>query len=101
MEVVQVESNNEKRMQLRITGRVQGVGFRHFTVRTAEKLGSVNGWVKNESDGSVTVVAEGQSSDLRKLKDAVEDGPRSARVDEIEEQYSDPTGNFNTFTVKY
>lgn len=88
-------------MKLSIEGRVQGVGFRHFTVTTARKLNSVTGWVKNERNGSVTVVAEGSEDDLRQLRSAVEEGPRRAKVDSVKETYEEPTGQFSAFEVKY
>ena len=53
-------TSEKKRMKLSVTGRVQGVGFRNHTVKRARQLNDVTGWVKNESDGSVTVVAEGR-----------------------------------------
>tara|TARA_Y100001970_G_C14250607_1_gene871538 strand:- start:313 stop:573 length:261 start_codon:yes stop_codon:yes gene_type:complete len=53
-------------MDLIITGKVQGVGFRYFVKKEAEKLG-ISGYVKNEIDGSVFVVAEGNLNDLESL----------------------------------
>lgn len=94
-------SDETQRMELRITGRVQGVGFRNFTVRRAGRLPSVTGWVRNNADGSVSVVAEGLSSELDSLRDAVSEGPRMARVDSLEETRDDPTGEFESFRVRY
>jgi acylphosphatase len=48
----------EKTLRLRITGRVQGVGYRLWATRTAARLG-LRGWVRNRSDGSVEVLATG------------------------------------------
>lgn len=94
-------SDETQRMELRITGRVQGVGFRNFTVRRAGRLSSVTGWVRNNADGSVSVVAEGRSSELDSLKQAVSEGPRMARVESLEESRDDPTGEFDSFRVRY
>ncbi len=91
----------ERRMRLRITGRVQGVGFRNFTVRRADRLSSLTGWVRNNPDGSVTVLAEAPPSELEALKDAVREGPRMARVESLEEETGEATGEFETFRVRY
>lgn len=92
---------NQQRIEASIEGRVQGVGFRHFTVRTAEKLGGVTGWVKNESDGSVTLVAEGPSDQLEELVSAVHEGPRRARVEDVDAEKSEARGEFQSFEVRY
>ena len=65
-----------------VTGRVQGVGFRAFAVRTARTLG-VSGWVRNRMTGEVEVVARGDSSVLEAFADALRQGPRFARVDGV------------------
>ena len=67
----------------RVRGRVQGVGFRAFTRRAAERFGVV-GWVANVADGSVEVRAAGTAASLDRLKAEVERGPAFARVDRIE-----------------
>lgn len=90
-----------KRVTLNIKGRVQGVGFRHFTITTAGRLEEVTGWVRNEPDGSVKVVAEGPQKELNKLIKQVNQGPRTARVEDVRQEWSEPTGQFNDFQVKY
>lgn len=72
-------------VRLRISGKVQGVGFRYFTKQTARKL-NVAGWVKNEPDGTVTVEARGDSESLEKFVHSLKDGPRSAEVASVEEK---------------
>jgi acylphosphatase len=94
-------SENKQRMRLSVTGRVQGVGFRNHTVKNASRLQGVTGWVKNESDGSVTVVAEGPPDQLDQLKQAVEEGPSFANVESITENRKEPTGEFSSFEVRY
>jgi acylphosphatase len=96
-----MSTDQKRRIETTIEGRVQGVGFRHFTVRTAEKLGDVTGWVRNESDGSVTLVAEGPSDQLEEIVSAVHQGPRSARVDNVETDWKDYQGQFDSFGVRY
>lgn len=70
--------------RFRVTGRVQGVGFRFFTVRLARGLG-LRGGVRNEADGSVSVRAEGERDALDLLRRRLEQGPPAARVTAVEE----------------
>jgi len=77
------------RRAFRVTGRVQGVGFRWWARRTAIELG-VGGWVRNEADGSVVVHALGETGSLSELALALQSGPLGARVDRVEP--IDPAG---------
>ncbi|MFP4335376.1 MAG: acylphosphatase [Wenzhouxiangella sp.] len=73
----------------RISGRVQGVFFRASTRRQAEKLG-LAGYAINLSDGMVEVAARGDAQALQKLAVWLEQGPRAARVDQVEALEPDP-----------
>jgi acylphosphatase len=73
----------EQACVIRIMGRVQGVGFRWFTERAAERLG-VRGHVRNLRDGSVEVLAQATSEALAAFRAELSDGPRAARVDDIQ-----------------
>lgn len=73
----------------RVRGRVQGVGFRWWTRRTAEDL-AVAGSVRNCPDGTVEVRAAGDPDALERLYEALERGPASARVEAIEEMPAHP-----------
>ena len=66
-----------------VKGEVQGVGFRDAVVRRARALG-VHGWVRNGDDGSVAVHAEGAPDAVHALVDFLREGPRLARVAEVE-----------------
>lgn len=70
-------------MRYVVRGVVQGVGFRWFVLREAHRL-NVRGWVSNLPDGSVEVVADGPSSSLEQLEQALAHGPRSADVSGVE-----------------
>lgn len=70
-----------------VTGSVQGVGFRQFVFGRATGLG-LRGWVGNLADGSVEVVAQGPCESLMALRDAVQRGPRFARVAQVNEDWS-------------
>jgi acylphosphatase len=74
----------------RVTGRVQGVGFRWFTRETAFALG-LRGTVRNARDGAVEVVADGASGALDELERRLRRGPGAAVVEAVEE-IPPPTG---------
>lgn len=63
----------------RVTGRVQGVGFRYFVLREAEALG-VYGWVRNLADGTVEASAQGTNEELNRFLERLQEGPRWSRV---------------------
>ena len=67
----------------RVVGRVQGVGFRYWTRSTAERLG-LSGSVRNLPDGSVEVRAAGSAQSLRRLEEALREGPPAAHVARVE-----------------
>lgn len=72
------------RRAFRVAGRVQGVGFRWWTRRTASALG-LGGWVRNEVDGSVVVHVVGSDDSIERLSRLLRDGPSGARVDRLDE----------------
>lgn len=74
-----------------VRGRVQGVGYRYFARRSAEVLG-LDGFVRNLPDGSVEVVAEGGDDALRKLEQALREGPAFAAVESCERSPAAPRG---------
>ena len=83
-----------------VSGHVQGVGYRWFVNRQAARLGVV-GWVANESDGSVRVVAEGPRPVLDELLEELRRGPSGARVESVEvEQRIAATGSFSRFEIR-
>ena len=81
-----------------VHGGVQGVGFRYFLMREGQRLG-LAGWVRNRDDGTVEFVAEGRRSDLERLKQAAERGPRMARVDRVDGRWSAATGGLDRFDL--
>lgn len=81
-------------------GLVQGVYFRHYTLREARRLGVV-GWVANQPDGAVHVVAEGDEDALRRLLDYLHHGPPAARVEQVDSVWAVASGNFADFRVRY
>lgn len=88
------------RLEVSIDGRVQGVSFRYYTARRAREIG-LTGYVRNEPDGTVTVVAEGRRSDLEGLLSYLRVGPRSAVVTRVTDRWYAPKGEFARFEVRY
>jgi len=82
-----------------VHGRVQGVGFRDFTQSCAVDLG-LTGWVRNQSDGTVEVTAEGDLAALETLLGFLNRGPTSARVTRVVAEWRDATGAFDHFGVR-
>ena len=87
-------------LRARVTGTVQGVGFRYFTKRVAGGMG-VSGYVMNCHDGSVEVMAEGESETLKELLKLLKEGPRGARVEGVEETWGPYTGRFTEFSLRF
>ena len=73
-----------------VTGRVQGVGFRWWTMRNAQRLG-LRGFVRNRSDGTVEVQAAGAPEKLQQLYQLLLNGPSGAQVEQVS-RTADPDG---------
>jgi acylphosphatase len=69
--------------RLAITGRVQGVGYRHWVMTTGLRLG-VTGWVRNRTDGSVEALIVGHDATVGAMIDACRRGPAMAQVDAVD-----------------
>ncbi len=82
-----------------VRGRVQGVGFRWFVEREAYLLG-VAGWVRNQADGSVEVMAQGTPEQLAGLHGRLREGPRAARVDEVAVSPAEVQPGLNSFRIE-
>jgi acylphosphatase len=95
-------TSSEKPVQARrylIRGRVQGVGFRWFVEREAHILG-IAGWVRNNNDGTVEVLAQGTRDQLSGLHSRLREGPRAARVDSVEVSDESPTPRLSSFGIE-
>ena len=90
----------KQRITVRYEGRVQGVGFRYTCVNLAQDL-DVTGFVKNEFDGSVTLVVEGAEDQLMTLLQAVKNSHLDRYITNELTRRSAATGDFNTFGVRY
>ena len=89
-----------KRVTIQVFGRVQGVFFRSQSTKKANKL-NLTGWVGNEPDGSVEIMAEGEEENLEKLIEWTKRGPLLARVDKVEVKWEEGKGEFEKFETKY
>ncbi len=87
------------RVHMRVTGRVQGVGFRYFVQALAQRS-QLNGWVRNLEYDQVEIVAEGPREALEKLAAQVKIGPTGGRVDKVEMDWETANGEYSGFTVR-
>lgn len=90
----------QARVHLMISGRVQGVGFRHYCVQVARQSG-LCGWVRNSEDGCVEVVVEGEQASLESFVRCCRHGPPGASVWACRESNAKPTGEFAAFDVVF
>jgi len=88
-----------ERLHAHVYGRVQGVGFRFYTVDAAVSLG-LTGWVANRYDDSVEVVAEGPRLKLQHLLEYLQQGPSMSRVDHVQHQFLPATRAYKRFSIE-
>lgn len=84
----------------RITGQVQGVGFRYYTMVKARSY-ELTGYVKNLSDGSVEAYAEGDKEKLEKLMRDLNRGPIGSQVEEVKETWRDAKNHHEEFNIDF
>lgn len=87
------------RRYIRVTGRVQGVGFRWFAQQHAARLG-LTGWAENQEDGSVVMEIQGEECGVEQFTAAVSKGPSYALVDGVEAASREPDPDERTFRVR-
>src|ERR1043165_9326198 len=88
------------RARISVSGRVQGVGYRAFTVRAASERGLVGG-VRNCEDGRVELEAEGPKDTIMSLIEALKVGPPASRVTEVRLEWVRATSRQTDFAVWY
>jgi acylphosphatase len=88
------------RAHVRIDGRVQGVNFR-ASARAQARIVGVEGWVRNLDDGRVEAVFEGPEAAVKLMIGWCYSGPRSARVDRIDVEWEQPTGQERGFRIDW
>ena len=88
------------RVNVIISGRVQGVWFRASTKEKADQLG-ITGWVRNTSDGNVEAVFEGDEKILQEMLEWCHQGPTHAKVENVKITKQDSSNGFSNFLIKY
>jgi len=88
------------RVHVFIDGRVQGVAYRYFAEKYANRLG-LSGWVRNLADGRVEVLAEGPAGAVDSFLDQLREGPRLARVERFDVRREPATGEFSEFRIAF
>ncbi|MCG7849430.1 MAG: acylphosphatase [ANME-2 cluster archaeon] len=88
------------RVHLLITGRVQGVYFRHHTMEKAVEL-ELKGWVRNRMDGKVEAVFEGDPAKVIEMIHWCQTGPTHANVTDVQEAWEEPVEENGPFRIKY
>ncbi|MBC7120407.1 MAG: acylphosphatase [Candidatus Methanosuratus sp.] len=86
------------RVKIKVTGMVQGVGYRYYTYRIARGL-ALKGYVKNQEDGSVEVLAEGEKHKLMDLISELRIGPPNSRVDNLSIEWQEGNNEYSDFKI--
>ncbi len=92
-------ADGRQRLTATVSGRVQGVGFRRYVLRWARSLG-LTGWVRNEPDGTVRLVAEGDGPALDRLARLLWGGPPTADVADVDSSRGPGEEAFERFEVR-
>lgn len=97
----QASSSEEVARRVVVKGRVTGVGFRFFTVRQAESVGGIKGYVRNADNSTVECVLQGPEPKVHKLIRRLREGPGMASVRDMEIEDISPDPNRDAFHVAY
>jgi acylphosphatase len=92
--------NSRKLIHLTLVGRVQGVGFRHFTRQKALEL-NLGGWVRNKTDGSVELEVEGHPETIAAFVHYLKTGNGYSRIDRIFKTELPDLSGYQSFYIKY
>jgi len=91
--------SERRRLEVLVHGRVQGVGYRIFAAREADRHGVV-GWVANQAGGTVRAVGEGLDPELRSWLSALRRGPDGGAVSAVDEVWSAAADAFDDFEIR-
>lgn len=89
----------KKAFFIKITGDVQGVNFRYFTQKEAQKL-NLSGWARNEHDGSVLIFVQGEEEVANKMIEWAREGSPMAEVEKVDVEEVEVDDNLRGFSVK-
>lgn len=90
----------KERLHVKIEGTVQGVFFREKAKEKANEL-ELTGWIKNNPDGTVEAVFEGEEKNLRSMLNFCREGPTDAVVETVEEEWEDATEEYYSFDIEF
>ncbi len=90
----------KSKVQVIISGRVQGVWFRANTKNKAEQLG-ITGWVRNTDDGKVEALFEGEDDLIKEMLEWCKHGPTTAKVTDVKVKKNPDQDEYNSFLIKY
>ena len=90
----------KSKVQVIISGRVQGVWFRANTKNKAEQLG-ITGWVRNTDDGKVEALFEGEDDNIKEMIEWCKHGPTIAKVTDVRVKRNPDQDECNSFSIKY
>ena len=90
----------QQRVHLLVNGKVQGVFFRQ-ALKVVAKKNNVLGWVRNQKDGRVEAILEGDNKSINSVIEWTRIGPANSRVDDIEVSNEEFKNEFSTFNVLY
>jgi acylphosphatase len=93
-----INSDENRTMHIVVEGHVQGVGFRYFVQEKANYL-SISGWVRNRYNGSVEILAQGNSEQLQQLLDAVHTGPSRSIVLSVKYDWETDRPAYSQFSM--
>ena len=96
----QSSANDIQELHALVRGEVQGVGYRYFVVEKAQALG-LRGYVRNERNGDVEVLAQGPRPALERFLAQLQRGPSAAYVTEVKTIWNQPTEHYSGFHVRW
>ncbi len=88
-----------KQVSLKIFGQVQGVGLRYQTDMKARQF-NVTGWARNENDGTVKILAQGDDKNINKLVTWLKSGESYAQIEKVEIEHEEVNVNYNSFNIE-
>lgn len=89
-----------KEVFLKVTGQVQGISFRAWAKKIADQL-EIKGYVKNEPDGSVVIIAQGGNKALQKLEEWCWQGSPRAQVENVSKEKRQSKISYKDFQIEY
>jgi acylphosphatase len=85
---------------MKVSGKVQGVGYRYYALRNAEYLG-LTGYVRNRSDGRVELRVEGEKEMIQRFQKILKEGPRFSSVEKVDLTFDEFQAKYNNFSVEH